>query len=153
MAARDVRFQTTDCLGSPPGQGGGSPRRLPRLRRIGRHLQNRGSLNGQLAGVLIESLNYSGIVAILSASDIPPGVLEHVQKELASSFDLNRQVIDLDCEKVFWYDRIQRTFTDDGKGEATPCPADSPMRRETGKTICLARSDFTIRIGTRRRGW
>ena len=42
------------------------------LRRVGRHLQNKGSVNGQVAGVSIESLSYDGIMAILSASDVVP---------------------------------------------------------------------------------
>ncbi len=86
------------------------------LRRWGRHLQNRGALNGQMVGISTEAIGYDGIVAILTDAKVPPEVLEHVQKELASGFDLGRQVIDLDCEKAFWYDQVQRTFTDDGRG-------------------------------------
>jgi hypothetical protein len=86
------------------------------LRQFGRHLQNRGSLNGQLVGVAVESLSYDGIVARLSVAEVSPEILEHIQKEMTSSFDLRRQVIDLECEKALWLDRIQRTFTDDGQG-------------------------------------
>jgi hypothetical protein len=86
------------------------------LRRVGRHLQNKGSLNGQLVGISIESLAYDGITAILSTAEVSVPVLEHVQKELASRFDWQRQVVNLECEKAFWLDRIQRTFTDDGHG-------------------------------------
>ncbi|MCX5644107.1 MAG: hypothetical protein NTZ17_05405 [Phycisphaerae bacterium] len=86
------------------------------LCRFGRHLQNKGCLNGQLVGVSIEALGYNGVTAIVQNAGIPAGLLESVQRELESGFDLHRQVIDLDCEKALWYDRIQRTFTDDGKG-------------------------------------
>jgi len=86
------------------------------LRRLGRHLQGKGSLNAQLVGVATESYSYDGIVAILSACGASAAVLEHVQKELAGRFDLDRRVIDLACEKTLWLDRIQRTFTDDGQG-------------------------------------
>jgi hypothetical protein len=86
------------------------------LRRFGRHLQDKGPFNGQLVGISIEALAYNGMTAILQSSDVPPVILEHVQKELVSSFDLNRQIIDLDWEKALWFDRIQRTFTDDGHG-------------------------------------
>ena len=86
------------------------------LRRFGRHLQNKASLNGQMVGTSIEALGYDGITAVLQVADVPPGTLERVQKELESRFDLHRQVTDLACEKAFWHDQIQRTFTDDGKG-------------------------------------
>jgi hypothetical protein len=86
------------------------------LCRFGRHLQNKGCLNGQLVGVSIEALGYNGVTAIVQNAGISAGLLESVQRELESGFDLHRQVIDLDCEKALWYDRIQRTFTDDGKG-------------------------------------
>jgi len=92
------------------------------LRRFGRHLQNRGGLNGQLVGVSIEALGYDGITAFVQDADVPSGLLERVQRELVSSFDLNRQVIDMDCEKTLWYDRIQRTFTDDGEGGGHALP-------------------------------
>jgi hypothetical protein len=86
------------------------------LRRSGRHLQGKGSLNGQLVGVSIESLSYDGIMAVVGGANVPPTVLERVQKELTASFDFERQVVDLACEKAIWFDHIQRTFTDDGKG-------------------------------------
>ncbi len=86
------------------------------LRRLGRHLQNRGALNGQMVGIAFEALGYGGIAAILTDANVPPEVLEHVQQELVSSFDFRRQVIDLDCEKAFWYDEVQRNFTDNGRG-------------------------------------
>jgi hypothetical protein len=86
------------------------------LRRFGRHAQNKGTLNGQMVGISIEAMGYDGIAAVLQAGEIPPEVLEHVQREVASGADPTRQVIDLACEKTFWYDQIQRTFTDDGKG-------------------------------------
>jgi hypothetical protein len=86
------------------------------LQRIGRHLEDKGSLMGQLVGISIEALGYDGITAMVRNREVPPQVLEHVQQELAAGLDFHRQVIDLACEKAFWYDRIQRTFTDDGQG-------------------------------------
>jgi len=86
------------------------------LQRVGRHLQGKGSLNSQLVGISIEAFAYDGVTTILRHWEVPLSVLAHVQKELTSSFDFNRQVIDLACEKALWCDRIQRTFTDDGQG-------------------------------------
>ena len=86
------------------------------LGRFGRHVQNKGSLSGQLAGISMESLSYDGIMALAQNPELAPAILERVQKELTARFDLNRQVIDLECEKALWLDHIQRTFTDDGRG-------------------------------------
>jgi hypothetical protein len=86
------------------------------LRRLGRHLQDKGFLNAQMIGISIEALGYSGIAALLQSADVSPIILERIQRELMSDFDLNRRVINLEGETVFSYDQIQRTFTDDGQG-------------------------------------
>jgi hypothetical protein len=86
------------------------------LRQFGRHLENNGTLNEQLVGVAIENISYDGILAMVQHAGVSAGLLDHVQGRLESGLDLNRQVIDLACEKALWYDHIQRTFTDDGKG-------------------------------------
>jgi hypothetical protein len=86
------------------------------LRKFGRHLQNKGALNSQTGGISIEHLGYDSLIAILQRPDVPSAILERIQKELVSDFDLNRQAISLDGEKALWYGIIQRTFTDDGQG-------------------------------------
>jgi hypothetical protein len=86
------------------------------LRRFGRHLQDKGFLNDQLIGASIESIGHDGIALILHRSKVPGAILKPVQEELQSRFDLRRQVVNLDGEKAFWYDNIQRGFTDDGQG-------------------------------------
>ena len=86
------------------------------LYRFGRHLQDRGFLNDQLVGVSIESICHDGIALIVHRSKVPGPVLKRVQEELETRFDPARPVVSLDCEKAFWYDNIQRRFTDDGQG-------------------------------------
>ncbi len=86
------------------------------LHRFGRHLQGKGFLNDQLVGVSVESLCYDGIALILHRSKVPDPILATVQQELETQFDPGRYVISLDGEKAFWYDNIQRRFTDDGHG-------------------------------------
>jgi hypothetical protein len=86
------------------------------LQRVGRHLEGKNSLTEQLIGVAIEQSGYDGIFTILKRPDLGATVLERVQKGLLAAFDEKRRVINLDCEKAFWYDMIQRTFTDDGHG-------------------------------------
>jgi hypothetical protein len=87
------------------------------IRRVGRHLQGRGLLIEQLVGIAIESLAYSRMFNILyDQPNVPRPVLERVQNELRARYDEYRCVVSFDGEKALWYDNIQRTFTDDGKG-------------------------------------
>jgi hypothetical protein len=87
------------------------------IRRVGRHLQGRGLLIEQLVGVAIESLAYSRMFHILyDQTNMPRAVLEHARNQLRDLYDEDRSVVSFDGERAFWYDNIQRTFTDDGKG-------------------------------------
>ena len=114
------------------------------LRRFGRHLQDKGSVPGQLEGIAIEMTAYGGITAFLQNADVSAAALEHVQRELAASFDPGRQVIGLDCEKVLWYDEIQRTFTDNGKGGGRALAEGLFYASAAGKATCLTPFVFTI---------
>jgi hypothetical protein len=84
--------------------------------RFGLHLEGKGLLIEQMVGIAIEALGYGAMYDVLQSPDIPVGVLARVQDELAFALDEDRCVIHLDGEKAFWYDNIQRTFTDDGQG-------------------------------------
>jgi hypothetical protein len=84
--------------------------------RFGRHLEGKGLLIDQLVGIAIEALGRSAMFDILEKRDVSLEVLSRVQDELGSTLNEDRRIIDLEGEKVFWYDNIQRTFTDDGHG-------------------------------------
>jgi len=87
------------------------------MRRVGRHLQCRGLLIEQLVGVAIEGVAYSRMFHILyDQPNVPGPVLEHARNQLRGLYDEDRSVVSFDGEKALWYDNIQRTFTDDGKG-------------------------------------
>jgi len=86
------------------------------IRRFGRHLQARGLLLEQLVGIAIEALGAGRLLDVAGRYIVPLPVLERIQSRMMSDFDANRRVIDLEGEKALWYDRIQRTFTDDGEG-------------------------------------
>lgn len=87
------------------------------IRRLGRHLQGRGVLLEQLVGIALENLAYSRVLGILyDEPNVSVQILTCVWDELLVLRDEHRSVISLDGEKAFWYDAIQRTFTDDGKG-------------------------------------
>ncbi len=84
--------------------------------RFALHLEGKGLLIEQMVGVAIEGLGLAAIYDVLEQEEVPLDVLTRIQDELTASFDKDRQIINLDGEKVFWYDNIQRTFTDDGHG-------------------------------------
>jgi len=42
--------------------------------------------------------------------------LKDTQEELNKQFGKRKPIVSMEAEKVFWYDGIQRTFTDDGQG-------------------------------------
>ena len=87
------------------------------IRRVGRHLQGRGLLIEQLIGIAIEGLAYSRMFSILyDQPNVPRWVLARIQGELRALYDERRCAVSFDGERAFWYDNIQRTFTDDGKG-------------------------------------
>ncbi|OHB66055.1 MAG: hypothetical protein A2Y77_07190 [Planctomycetes bacterium RBG_13_62_9] len=84
--------------------------------RFGCHLEGKGLLIDQLVGIAIEALGNGAVFDVLEKGNVSIEVLSRVQEELASSFREDRRIIDLDGEKAFWYDKLQRTFTDDGHG-------------------------------------
>ncbi|HSV98865.1 MAG TPA: hypothetical protein VLI39_01740 [Sedimentisphaerales bacterium] len=86
------------------------------LLRFGRHLRGKGLLIEQLVGIAIEALGHATLFDVLQEPGISAEGLARVQDELRFAFDRDRSFLDLDAEKVIWYDNIQRTFTDDGQG-------------------------------------
>jgi len=86
------------------------------LVKFGDHLHGHGLLIEQLVGIAIEAIALDEISRILKKTDVPAEVLGAIQEELAKQFEKREPIISLEAEKVFWYDQIQRSFTDDGRG-------------------------------------
>ncbi len=86
------------------------------LMRFGSYLQGHGLLIEQLVGIAMEALAHNAIFMLLERLDVPPDVLKITQQELESQFSKQKTIVSLEAEKVFWYDAIQRTFTDNGQG-------------------------------------
>jgi hypothetical protein len=84
--------------------------------KFGGHLQGHGLLIEQLVGIAIEALGNSMTLRLLDRIDVPADVLKNAQEEFDRQFTRQKPVLSLEAEKVFWYDQIQRTFTDDGNG-------------------------------------
>jgi len=86
------------------------------LIKFGGHLHGHGLLIEQLVGIAIEALANSTFFMLLERVDVSADVLKSAQEELDKQFGTQEPVFSLEAEKVFWYDAIQRTFTDDGQG-------------------------------------
>jgi len=86
------------------------------LMRFGGHLQGHGLLIEQLVGIAMEALANNAIFMLLERVDVPADVLKRAQEELDKQFGRQEPGFSMEAEKVFWYDAIQRTFTDDGRG-------------------------------------
>ncbi len=97
------------------------------LIRFGLHLKDKGLLTEQMVGMGIEALGHGAMYGVLQRPGISVEILARVQDELASAFERDRDVINLEGEKVFWYDNIQRTFTDNGHGGGRALPYGLPF--------------------------
>ncbi len=86
------------------------------LQRFARALEGKGLLIEQLVGIALEAFGNDAMLDVLQKPDVPVAALERLQDAMESDFDEDRCIINLDGEKVLWYDRIQRSFTDDGQG-------------------------------------
>jgi len=86
------------------------------LQKFCNQMQGKGTLVEQLTGVAIEALALERIFMVLRDVDIPVDILKRFSRKLGNGLSSQSTVIDLEAEKAFWYDLIQRGFTDDGKG-------------------------------------
>ncbi len=86
------------------------------LTKFSGHLQGHGLMIEQLVGIAIEALARNVIFILLDRIDVPADILKSTQEELDKQFGKHEPVISMEAEKAFWYDQIQRTFTDDRKG-------------------------------------
>jgi len=86
------------------------------LQKFGGHLQGKGLLVEHLVGIAIEAFAQRSTFMILEKADVPANALKRLQVELEEVYAGQEVVINLEAEKAFWYDLVQRGFTDDGKG-------------------------------------
>ena len=117
------------------------------IQGFGRHLQAKGLLMEQLVGIAIEALGTGRLRDVLGRYTVPLPVLERIQSRMMSDFNADRRVIDLESEKVLWYDRIQRTFTDDGEGGGHALGGGMPYAAGgwTGNLLGILRFDYPDR--------
>jgi hypothetical protein len=97
------------------------------LQRVGWHLEGQGLVMEQLVGVAIEAMAHDTILTILDRAEVPANLLQCMQEEIQGQVRKQETVITLTSERIFWYDYIQRTFTDDGKGDGRPLRGALPL--------------------------
>jgi len=86
------------------------------LQRFGGHMQGKGSLIEQLVGVSIERLGHRMTLMVLDRADVPAEALREIAADLGKEYEKQRAAICFEMEKAIWYNFVQCTFTDDGKG-------------------------------------
>ena len=104
------------------------------LVKFGRHQQGKGLLIEQLVGVAIENRAHGSISMIVEEVDVPADTLKNLQEQVQTEFARPHDVINLDGEKAFLYDYIQRSFTDDGKGSGRMLARGAPLAVGDWKT-------------------
>jgi hypothetical protein len=65
-------------------------------------------------------VGFSGLTTIAARIDVPADLLESVQKRFEQEVMDKKTVLDYEAEKAFWYDIIQRSFTNEGNGRGRP---------------------------------
>ncbi len=86
------------------------------LLKFGQSMEGKGLLVEQLVGIAIEGLAHTTLTTILAHVDVPVDLLESTQNQIELVLKENKPVLDFEAEKAFWYDNIQRSFTDKGNG-------------------------------------
>ncbi len=86
------------------------------LHRFGVMLEGKGLLIEQLVGIASEALAIYDFEIILTKVDVPTELLKDTQQRLSEDYAGHTNIINFEGEKAFWYDTIQRGFTDDGTG-------------------------------------
>ena len=86
------------------------------LQKFGSHFQGKRLLSEQTVGIALEALGCGRTLAVLEKVDASTDVLRSFQEALDKEYDKHKAAANLEAEKAFWYDFIQRTFTDDGEG-------------------------------------
>lgn len=111
--------------------------------RFCRHFTGRKSLVEQLVGIAGSQLAIKSVFRILDETTPDPNLLKYYQQEFTELFNEQSFVIDFTAEKLVDYDGIQRTFTDDGKGDGHIPKAFVEQMENPPDALKFLFSDFT----------
>ena len=90
------------------------------LCKYSQHLSNNGVLIENLVGFAANGLAWQTLSILLEQLGPSAEKLHEFQTIIESNYDPDTALMSWEMEKAFWYDQIQRTFTDDGKGSGRP---------------------------------
>ncbi|MGB2806104.1 MAG: hypothetical protein WBC22_00050 [Sedimentisphaerales bacterium] len=85
--------------------------------RFGRHFTGRKTLIEQLVGIAVCKLVFDSCFQILDETTQDPNLLRYYQQKFSELSTEQIFIIDFTGEKLAFYGSIQRTFTDDGRGD------------------------------------
>ena len=86
------------------------------MEKFAGHMRGKGLVIEQLVAIAIEALAHKQVLMVLEKADVSKDDLKKLYETLEKQFSNQQVVVDLEAEKAFYYDFIQRGFTDDGKG-------------------------------------
>jgi len=79
-------------------------------------MQGQGLLVEKLVGIAIEQRAHLTTNTMVSRAQISAEQLKQLQDALQKNFAEHKKIFEFTGEKAFWYDEVQKGFTDDGKG-------------------------------------
>ena len=97
----DIEQATDDCVA---------------LYNCSQHLSDKGVVIEQLVGSAIEGLAMGKIYDLLGEGGLSVNMFAELHQTVEKAYIENISPVDWSLEKAFWYDMIQRRFTDDGRG-------------------------------------
>ncbi|MFH1614144.1 MAG: hypothetical protein ABIG61_03535 [Planctomycetota bacterium] len=103
--------------------------------KFARHHQARLLLVEQLVGVAIEALALGSAYEVLDRSAISKKTLRKFSIELNEILVPRNQVFDYELEKAFLYEKVQKSFTDDGSGNGRMLLKGIPFAGSDAKSI------------------
>ena len=104
------------------------------LVRFGSRQQGKGLFYEQTAAVAFGGHAHDVIWTIIENVDVPADALKNLQEQLQAEYARYHSLINLEMEKVFVYDYIQRSFTDDGEGGGRMLARGAPLAVGDWKT-------------------
>jgi hypothetical protein len=85
--------------------------------RTGRHFQRiRASLIEQLVGLAISNLGQSEIIRLVGNPSVTAASLSSIQSQLVAIYQPEYPLMDIQFQKLFFWDAVQHCFTDSGIG-------------------------------------
>jgi hypothetical protein len=97
------------------------------LQKFGIYLQLGRTIIEPLVGRSVESQGNARMFQVLDRAELSSDDLLHLQKQIEGFYENAVSQWDFSLEKAFWYDYVQRTFTDDGKGGGRMLPRGIPL--------------------------